>query len=186
MSGEGKQSFGKAALFGAVLLAAGLPCPASAAEVTAADVQAAMRSLGFLTALQNRPAISVAVVYHGGDTEGKQAASRIAAILAHSNGPGSATVQATIVTVQELSGVSQHVDALYLMPLPYDSARLVSDFVRKQNVVSLSADPACLDMGACVLMVQARASMTIVLDTALAQAVGAKFSTVFTMMVKRR
>jgi hypothetical protein len=126
------------------------------------------------------------VVYHGGEGEAKLAAARVAAMLARLKGPGSAAVQATLLSVPELSGFSQHVDALYLMPLPGEAGRPVADFVRRQNAVSISSDPACLDMGACVLMVQARSSTLIVLDTALAQAVGAKFSTVFTMLVKRK
>lgn len=163
-----------------------LAVPANAAEVTSADLQAAMRSLGFLTALQNRSSIAVGIVYHPGDAEAKMAAARAAASLARLSGPGAATIQVTLLPVPDLPQSSQHVDALYLMPLPYDSGRVVSDFVKRQGVVSISADPSCLDMGVCVLLVQARSSMTIVLDTALAQAVGAKFSTVFTMMVKRR
>jgi hypothetical protein len=43
-----------------------------------------------------------------------------------------------------------------------------------------------MDARCCVLMVQAGSSVNIVLDTALADAAGAQFSSVFTMMVKRR
>jgi hypothetical protein len=171
----------KAALIGAVLA---LSCPASAAEVTAADLQAAMRALGFLTTLQNRPAIAVGIVYH--DAESKLQATRVAAILVRQGGPGSSTVATTLMAVQDLPQSAQHFDALYLLALPAESGRSVSDFVKRQNVVSISADPACLDAQTCVLMVQARSSMTIVLDTALAQAAGAKFSSVFTMLVKRK
>lgn len=145
-----------------------------------------MRSLGFLTSLQNRPSVAIGVVYHAGDADSKMQAARVAALLARLSGPGSATVSATVLSVQELPQSSLHLDALYLLPLPVENGRIVADFVKRQNVVSISADPACLDMGSCVLMVQARSSMTIVLDTALAQAAGAKFSTVFTMLVKRR
>ncbi len=174
-----------AARIGAALLLL-LSCPVSAAEVTGADLQAAMRALGFLTALQNRPAIAVGVVYQNGDADSKLQAARVAAMLARQGGPGSATVAATLIAVQDLPQSAQHVDALYLLSLPAESGRSVSDFVKRQSVVSISADPACLDMQVCVLLVQAHSSMTIVLDTALAQAVGAKFSTVFTMLVKRR
>jgi hypothetical protein len=110
----------------------------------------------------------------------------VAAMLVRQGGPGSATVSTTLMAVQDLPQSTQHVDALYLLALPAEGGRSVSDFVRRQNVVSISADPACLDAQACVLMVQARSSMTIILDTALAQAAGAKFSSVFTMLVKRK
>ncbi len=107
-------------------------------------------------------------------------------MLARLKGPGSSTVTATMVAVQELSQSALHVDALYLMPLPPDGGHTVSDFVKRQGVVSISNDPGCLEAQACVLLIQARSNMTIVLDTTLAQAAGAKFSAVFTMLVKRR
>jgi len=184
-STDGKAKAGiRAGLLGAALLGVAIVCPAGAAEVTAADLQAAMRALGFLSALQNRSAITVGVVYP--DADSKAQALRVAATLMRQGGPGSATVTATLVTVQDLSQSTQHIDALYLLALPAEGGRSVSDYVKRQSVVSISADPACLDVQACVLMVQARSSMTIVLDTALAQAAGARFSSVFTMLVKRK
>jgi len=170
----------------AAFLTLALSAPSRAADVTPADLQAAMRSLGFLTSLQNRPSVTIGVIYHAGEADSKMQAARVAASLARLSGPGSATVSATLLSVQDLPQSTLHLDALYLLSLPAENGRTVSDFVKRQNVVSISADPACLDMGSCVLMVQARSSMTIVLDTALAQAAGAKFSTVFTMLVKRR
>ncbi len=62
----------------------------------------------------------------------------------------------------------------------------VSDYVRQNRVVSISSDPACLDAQCCVLMVRSGSGVDIVLDTAMADAAGARFSSVFTMMVKRR
>ncbi|NIK87331.1 hypothetical protein FHS83_000649 [Rhizomicrobium palustre] len=155
-------------------------------EVSQADLQAALRSLGFLTALEKRSAIQLGVVYSSNDPEAKSQAQRVAAMLGKLSGPGSASVQVSVLSVQEAAQSSQHVDALYLLPLPYDSGKVISDAVKRQGVVSISPDPACLEMSACVLYVQTRPTMTIVLDTALAQAAGARFSTVFTMMVKRR
>jgi hypothetical protein len=169
----------------AILLTTALCMAAPAAEVSPADLQAAMRALGFLTALQNRPSIAVGVVYVGGDPDSKAQAGRTVAILTRLKGPGSSTVSATAVAVQDLNTI--HVDALYLMPLPPDGGHTVSDFVKRQGVVSISNDPGCFESQACVLLVQAaRSNMTIVLDTSLAQAAGARFSTVFTMLVKRR
>ncbi len=186
VSGRSKHTgLAKVARIGAALLSVlALLCPAKAGEVTAADLQAAMRALGFLTALQNHPAITVGVVYH--DADSKLQAARVAAMLVRQGGPGSATVAASVIAVQDLPLMAQHVDALYLLSLPPEAGRSVSDFVKRQSVVSISADPACLEEQACVLMVQARSNMTIVLDTALAQAAGTRFSAVFTMLVKRR
>lgn len=157
---------------------------AGAAEVTPADLNAAVRSLGFLASLQNRSTIQIGVIYNGVDPASRAQAQRAAADLSRLAGPGSASVSAQPVTAQELG--NQRFDAVYLMSLPPEMSHSVGEYVRRQGVVSVSSDPQCLEAQSCVLMVQARSNMSVVLDTVLAKAVGAKFSTVFTMLVKRK
>jgi hypothetical protein len=160
---------------------------ARAADIVApADLQAATRSLGFLDSLQNRSTISIGVVYGAGVRDGKNSATQTAGALSTMSGPGSSTIRANIISVDELVQNTQHFDALYLLPGVVTNGAQVADAVRRQHVVSISSDPACLDAKCCVLMVQAGAGVNIVLDTALADAAGAHFSSVFTMMVKRR
>jgi len=163
-----------------------LTSTARAAGVALADLQAATRSLGFLDSLQNRSTISIGVVYGAGVHDGKNSAAQTAGALAAMHGPGSSTIRASIVTVDELAQNAQHFDALYLMPGITANGAQIADTVRRQHIVSISSDPACLDAKYCVLMVQAGSSVNIVLDTALANAAGAQFSSVFAMMVKRR
>jgi hypothetical protein len=160
---------------------------ASAADsVALADLQAATRSLGFLNSLQNRTTISVGVVYGAGVRDGKNSAAQTAAALAAMHGPGSSTIRANILTVDELAQNAQHFDALYLMPGLAANGAQIAEAVRRLRVVSISNDGACLDAKYCVLMVQAGSGVNIVLDTALSAAAGVQFSSVFTMMVKRR
>jgi hypothetical protein len=64
--------------------------------------------------------------------------------------------------------------------------RAIVEFHAVVILVSISNDPACMDAKCCVLMVRTVGGVEIVLDTQLAEAVGAHFSSVFTMMVKRR
>ena len=160
--------------------------PVHAAEVGPADLQAATRSLGFIDSLQNRSTISVGVVYGAAVRDGKNSAAQTAGALAALHGPGSSTIRANILTVDELAQNTQHFDVLYVMPGITGSGAQVADAVRRQHIVSISSDPTCLDARYCVLLVRAGAGVDIVLDTALADAAGARFSSVFTMMVKRR
>jgi hypothetical protein len=159
---------------------------AQAADVPPADLQAATRSLGFLDSLQKRSTISIGVVYGAGVRDGKISAAQTAGTLASMRGPGSSTIRANVVTVEELAQNAQRFDALYLMPGLAANGAQIADAVRRQHVVSISNDTACLDARYCVLMVQAGSAVNIVLDTALSAAAGAQFSSVFTMMVKRR
>lgn len=169
---------------GAVLACLLTASGAGATEVSTADMQAALRALGFLASLQNRSNILIGVIYNGADPVSRAQAARAANELSHMAGPGSATVAAIAVAVQDLAG--QHFDAVYLVGLGGEASRTAGDYVRRQSVVSVSSDPQCLDTQSCVLLVQARTTTSIVLDTVLARQVGAKFSTVFTMLVKRK
>jgi len=155
-----------------------------AADATPADLEASLRALGFLSSLQNRSAILIGVIYNGSDPASRAQAARAAADLSHLAGPGSSTVTAIPVAAQDLG--AQKFDAVYLMSLGPEAGRVTADYVRHQSVVSVSSDAQCLDAQTCVLLVQARTNMSVVLDTALAKQVGAKFSTVFTMLVKRK
>jgi hypothetical protein len=159
---------------------------ARAADVALADLQAATRTLGFLDSLQNRATISIGVVYGAAVRDGKNAAAQTAGALAAMRGPGSSAIRANILTVDELAQNAQHLDALYLMPGLAANGAQIADAVRRLHIVSISSDNACLDARYCVLMVQAGSGVNIVLDTALAASAGAQFSSVFTMMVKRR
>jgi hypothetical protein len=168
----------------ATLLAA--PLARAADTVALADLQAATRTLGFVDALQNRPTISIGVVYGPGIRDGKNSATQTADALSAMRGPGSSTIRANILTVEELAQNTQHFDVLYLMPGLAANGDQIANTVRRQHVVSISNDGACLDAKYCVLMVQAGSGVNIVLDTALSAAAGVQFSSVFTMMVKRR
>ncbi|MGA7713042.1 MAG: hypothetical protein WCA81_14150 [Rhizomicrobium sp.] len=159
---------------------------AHAGEVAIADLQATVRSLGFLDSLQIRSTVSIGVVYSSNMRDGKNVAAQTANAFAAMHGPSSSAIHANIVTVDELLQNSQRFDVLYLMPGVAASGAQIADFVRRQHVVSISSDPACLDAKCCVLMVQAGSNVNIVLDTAMASAANAHFSSVFTMMVKRK
>ncbi len=159
---------------------------AMAADVVSGDIEAAIRALGFLDSLQRRPSIAVAVVYKGGDAESKALAQRTAAIMSGLPGPNGASISVAVVAANELAQVPHRMDAIYLVPGAADQGRMVADYARRQHVVTVSSDPACLGAQCCALMVRAAARTEIVLDTAVAHETGASFSSVFMMMVKRR
>ena len=156
------------------------------AGVAPEDLQAASSSLGFLDSLRRRSVISVGVVYSAAMPSGKEAAVQAAMQLSGMSGPHSSTIRANGVVAEELANDAQRFDVIYLMPSAIADAALINDYVRQHRVVSISSDPACLQVQCCVLMVHAGSSVDIVLDTALADAAGARFSAVFTMMVKRK
>jgi hypothetical protein len=175
------------AIFCAALLA--LPVKGAAAAEPAVgipDLQAAMRALGFLDSLPHDGTIFVGVVYGTSIPDGKAAAEQIVGELNTMEGPNSKIVHAEAIPLEGLSQSQGRLDVLFLMPGSSSTSSRVGEFIRRRRIVSISDDPACIGAGCCVLMVRAEGTVEIVLDTALADSVGARFSTVFAMMVKRK
>jgi len=155
--------------------------PATAA-FTADDLQAAARTLQFLESLPRSGTLSVGLVYSGDAAGAAEAARRFGALSA----PNATRFDVVTIAAAELERYSGHLDLLLLMPGTSASAAAIAGTVRARHVASISSDPACLETHCCVLMVRSGERVDIVLDTALADAAGARFSTVFTMMVKRK
>lgn len=158
---------------------------AAAGAVSQGDLQATTQALGFLDALNNRPVVAIAVVAASNDADKRQEAQAVAGLLGAMRIGKGAAIHTGVMTPDELAQGAQRPDALYLMPGASASPRIV-DFVKRRRVVSLSNDPTCLSSDACVLMVRGGEGVDIVFDTALADAAGARFASVFTMMVKRK
>lgn len=161
--------------------------PATAlGDISTDDLQAIARSLGFLDTLPKDGTIAVGVVYAG---DSAAAAGRTAERLNATQGPNSATFKAQGVAVGALAGTTERLDALLLesgVCTDPANAQKIADAVRQRHLVSISTEPACLESKCCVLMVHTDRKVEIVLDTAMADAVGARFSSVFAMMVKRK
>lgn len=158
----------------------------AATDVTAADLQAAARALGFLEGLPNDGTLVVAIVYSSRAPESKALAVQTAGRLGALPGPNKTVFRTKIFSVADLAQTSDRLDAIFLLPGLSTDAETIVEVLRRRRVVSISNDPTCLDANCCVLMVRAGNGVEIVLHTALATAVSANFSAVFTMMVKRK
>ena len=162
------------------------PALAAATEISADDLQAVTRALGFLDTLPKDGTIAVGVVYAA---DASPAAAQTVDKLNAIPGPNSATFKAQSIAVDRLAANQDRLDALLLedgVCVDPANAQAVGEVVRKRHIVSISTSPACLESKCCVLMVHTDRKVEIVLDTALAEAAGARFSSVFAMMVKRR
>jgi hypothetical protein len=175
----------------ATLIGAGMllvsPRPAHAlVEISTEDLQAIARSLGFLDSLPHDGTIVVGIVY---PPDAEAAAAQTAEKLNAIQGPNSTIFKAQSIPVGMLAQNQGRLDALLLehdVCADPANAQAVTDAVHRRQVVSISSNPECLATKCCVLMVHADRKVEIVLDTALAESAGAHFSSVFTMMVKRK
>jgi len=157
----------------------------AANDVSSADLQAVARAIGFLNGTPNDGTVVVGIVY--ADTvDGRAKANQIAALLGSLPGPNKTKFRAILVAAKDLAQAPGRLDAVILMPNQLVPSNEIAEAVRRRHVVSVSTDASCLDAKCCVLMVQTVGRVRIVIDTALADAVGARFSTVFMMIVERK
>jgi hypothetical protein len=170
----------------ALLLLSTVGLAQAASDISMDDLQAATRTLGFLDSLPFDGTIVVGLVFSSNVPESKAAATEVAGWLAANPGREKFVFRPKLVSVGALVQGNDRLDAIFLMPGLTIDAATIAEAIRRRHLVSISTDPACLETSCCVLMVRADHGVEIVLDTAMAEAVGARFSTVFTMVVKRK
>jgi hypothetical protein len=169
-----------AMLFGAVPTAHALD------QGLADDLQAAMHTLTFLESLPKDGNIVVGVVYSSDIPTAKALAEESAKAIETMHGPNSRNLHALTLSTSSLAQFGGHLDVIFLMRGTSKDSEVIVAAMRSQHLVSISDDPVCLDTKCCVLMVSAGQRVDISLNTALADSVGARFSLVFTMVVKRK
>jgi hypothetical protein len=169
-----------------LVLVVGQPSLAMAAEdVSQSDLDAMARALGFVESLPRNTA-SIGVVYAPQRPDGAANAHRVAEKMATLSGQGIPALHARVIAADELAAAG-HFDALFLMPGAASSdGASIGAAVRKERMLSVSNDPACLQARCCALFVRAEPRVEIVIDTAMADSVGARFSLIFAAMVRRQ
>ena len=158
----------------------------AAPDVSVAELQAIVQTLGFLSNLPNAGVLNIGVVYAPDQAGGEARAGQVVSQLNGLRGPNQRALRGIAVATRDLARAPQPLDIFLLMPGTSGQSEAIGDAVRRRHVISISTDPACLDANCCVLMVSAQGRVRIVLDTALASAAGAQFSSVFAMMVTRK
>lgn len=173
-------------LISALLLSTAIYAPSHAAEITTPNLEAVVRTFGFLETLRRDTAISVGVVYAPKTAAARAQATEVAERFNAMPGPNNSVLRAMPVSADALGVTADPIDVLYLMPGASGEADAIIEAARRRHLVTISNDPACLGQKCCVLMVRTDRGVEIIMQTALAEAVGAHFSTVFAMMVKRQ
>jgi hypothetical protein len=153
--------------------------------ITSPDLEAAAHAIGFLNGLPTDGTLVVGIVY-ADSPDGKAKAVQAAERLAGIQGPRKAKFRTILIAAKDLASATGRLDAVILMPNQTISATDLSNAVRRRRVVSISMEPNCIEEKCCVLQIRTAGRVRIVLDTFLAEAVGAQFSSIFMMMVERK
>jgi hypothetical protein len=169
-----------------VMLFVAVPPAHAIDHISVDNLQAAMRTLTFLESLPKEGAIVVGVIYPSDIPTTQLLAAETAKAIGTMSGPNARILQPLILSTNDLGKFKGHLDVLFLVSGSSKHAEAILDVMRSRRLVSISDDPACADTKCCVLMVHTGQRVEIFLNTALADAVGARFSLVFTMVVKRK
>jgi hypothetical protein len=165
---------------------AAVPRASAMDQASIDNVQAAMRTLSFLESLPQDGPIVVGVVYPPDIPNAQAIAEGTAQLISTLHGPNGRPLQPHLISTSELSQFQGHLDVLFLVVGASIHSAVILDSIHRHHLVSLSDDPLCAETQCCVITVHAGPRVEISLNTALADAVGARFSLVFTMVVKRK
>jgi len=163
-----------------------VPSAYAADQVSVDNLQAAVRTLSFLESLPKEGTIIVGVVYPSDIPSGEALAAQTAKVIGTMRGPNSRMLRSIILSTNDLVKFEGHLDMIFLVTGASKHSEAILDVMRTRHLMSISDDPVCVDTKCCVLLVLTGQRVEISLNTALADEVGARFSLVFTMVVKRK
>ena len=163
-----------------------LPTARAVDRASVDNLQASVRTLGFLESLPKEGTIVVGVIYPDDLPATKVLAAEAAQVIGSLRGPNFRILQPLVLSTNDLTQFEGHLDLLVLVMGASKHPEVILDAMRRHRLVSISDDPVCVDTKCCVLMVRTGQRVEIFLNTVLADAVGARFSLVFTMVVKRK
>src|ERR1700724_1136509 len=90
--------------------------PVDAAEIPPTDLEAAVRTFGFIETLPRDGTFVVGVVFPSGGASGGAEAARTASRLSAIQGPNHSAIRAAAMPVNVLAQRSERLDVLFLMP----------------------------------------------------------------------
>jgi hypothetical protein len=169
-----------------VVLLGVVPTAHAVEQVSVDNVQAAMRTLAFLESLPKNGTIIVGVVYPSEAPTAEALATETAKVIGAMRGPNSSLLQPLVLSTNNLAQYVGYLDVIFLVTGASKHSDVILSVMHRCHLLSVSDDLACLDAKCCVLMVHTGQRVEITLDTGLADAVGARFFRVFTMVVKRK
>ena len=167
-------------LFGVV------PYANAADPISIDNLQAAVQTLNFLESLPKEGPVAVGVIYASEIPNSQQLAAEAVKAIGTMRGPKNREVQAIGISIDDLSHYSGHLDVIYLLTGASNHSGAIVAAIHRLRAISISDDPACETTKCCVLLVRSAQRVEITLNSALADAAGARFSLVFMMVVKRR
>jgi hypothetical protein len=168
-------SFACLALLGECLLH---PSVASAASLSAKDVQIVAKAMGFLDPPSAGGAIGV--VYSAADARSRADADEIVALFGDGLGSKGGSIKAKPIDAAALGDLSGYVGIIVAAGVGGDGAINVS---KARHILCITANLAMVQGGRCIMAVQSDPKVDITVNHAAAQAAGIAFASAFRMLI---
>ncbi len=168
----------RAACLGLMVLG---PVTTAAAQDVGQELQVAGRALGFLESAPSG-GVALAVVFDPSIPESVAGKDAAMAALGGGLALGSLTLNPVEVPIGSLAGTSA--GALYVTPGMAAHFDAVASRAAAEGIVSIGAELACVEAGACVMGVETQPKVRVVVSQAAASASGIAFKSAFRMMIR--
>ena len=148
--------------------------------MTAAGVQASTRIMTFLQPPLSGPLVA-AIVYRPGDAQSEAEAQIIERALAAGTAVGKMTVKSRRIATNALADLAGAKIAFVTQGSNY---RGVASAAGQHSILTISADPACVKAGLCVVAINSVPKVQILVSKAASTACNLKFGSAFLMLVR--
>lgn len=163
-----------------VILAITLSAMPASAEITQNDMLVAGRAIGFINNLPPG-AVRIGIVYDPGIAQSSQQAAELSALMRNGLRIGSLTLVPVMVSIGNFDGNGV---ALYFLTEGVGAAAAkVGRASRDRKISCVTFDLNQVRNGTCVIGVQSRPRIEVIVNRAAAQASGTILSAVFRMMI---
>jgi hypothetical protein len=168
-------SFVCLALLGALLLQ---PGTASAASLSAKDVQIVAKAMGFLDPPPAGGAI--AVIYSGADAASKADADAIVALFGDGVSMKGGSIKANAIEAAALGDAGGYVGIIVAAGVVGDSA---INGAKTRHIPCVTGNLAIVEAGRCLMAVQSEPKVNITVNRDAAKAAGVAFAPAFSMLI---
>lgn len=146
------------------------------------DIEVLAKSLSYVT---NGPrgTTEMAIIYDPNSAESRQEADALMASTKEPLGSRKLKLKGVKVPISQIDSAPQTV--WYITKAMDSSYAQIRNAATSKKIITVSNDIGCLDL-CCVLTIRSQPTVDVYLSTAIAEQIDLKFSSVFSMMVKKR
>lgn len=172
---------GKLAALAATLLLACIPVGPALAQITAKDVQIAVRTIGFVRNPPNGP-VDLAILFDPAVPVSAAEAQTATATIGGGLRVGAATVRGVPLSISDLSRLGSFRFVLVTTGLQshFDN---IFEATRGRGILSISVDMACARAGRCVMAVASEPRVQILVNRQASEACAVEFAAAFRLMI---